>query len=223
MTANEIGRCLLSLPSWQNLGRLVLALSLDVAWLLATVADALLGLCRWALSGDVTCLATVVALLTTALGAVLAVVTIATARLEAVSYVSWRVRINLRSRSGHHLVLLQHHTLRRVHHHSLHHVRRRRSYRHQPGGTNERYDRPGHLCIVSNNPSQQQRNTDICSTLVRHRLLLRRSLRRCCRPSFHRHRRRSVGCRAGRSHGLDGLHHHICSRSLAWEHLGIRG
>ena len=141
----------LSLPSWQNLGRLVLALSLDVAWLLATVADALLGLSRWALSGDVTCLATVVALLTTALGAVLAVVTIATARLEAVSYVSWRVRINLRSRSGHHLVLLQHHTLRRVHHRSLRHVRRRRSYRHQPAGTNERYDQPGHLCIVSNN------------------------------------------------------------------------
>jgi hypothetical protein len=68
-----------------KLGRLVLALSLNMAWLLATIADALLGLGRWALSGDVTSLATVVALLATALGAVLAVVTIATARLDMVN------------------------------------------------------------------------------------------------------------------------------------------
>lgn len=139
----------MSLPSWQNLGRLVLALSLDVAWLLATVADALLGLSRWALSGDVTCLATVVALLTTALGAVLAVVTIATARLGVVSLVFCRVRVNLRSRSVHHLVLLRHHNLHHVRRRSLHRVRRRRNYHHQPGGTNERYDRPGHLCMLS--------------------------------------------------------------------------
>lgn len=56
-----------------------------MAWLLAAVADALLGLSRWALSGDMTSFATVVALLATALGAVLAVVTIAAAGLKIVS------------------------------------------------------------------------------------------------------------------------------------------
>lgn len=71
-----------------SVGRLVLALSLDVSWLLAAVAHALLGLSRWALAGDMTCLATVVALLATALGAVLAVVTIPAAGLENVSWVS---------------------------------------------------------------------------------------------------------------------------------------
>lgn len=77
----------MSPSSFSRVGRLVLALSLDVAWLLAAIADALLGLGRRALAGDVTGLATVVALLTTALGAVLAVVTITTARLEGISRV----------------------------------------------------------------------------------------------------------------------------------------
>jgi hypothetical protein len=72
----------LSPSSLSSVDRLVLALSLDVSWLLAAVADALLGLSRWALAGDVTSLATVVALLATALGAVLAIVTIPTAGLQ---------------------------------------------------------------------------------------------------------------------------------------------
>jgi hypothetical protein len=76
----------LSPSGLSSVGRLVLALSLDVAWLLAAVADALLRLGRWALSGDVAGLTTIVALLTTALGAVLAVMTIPTAGLESVSW-----------------------------------------------------------------------------------------------------------------------------------------
>jgi hypothetical protein len=57
-----------------------------VARLLAAVADTLVALGRWALSRDMADLATVVALLATTLGTVLAVVTIAAARLICVRW-----------------------------------------------------------------------------------------------------------------------------------------
>ena len=55
---------------------LILALSLNVTWLLAAVADTLLALGRWTLAGDVANLTAVVAFLSATLSAVLAVVAV---------------------------------------------------------------------------------------------------------------------------------------------------
>ena len=80
------------------------------------------------------------------------------------------------------------------------------------------------LCVNDCSDHLRKFITHTCSTLV-HLLHLRRcSLLRCRFPSYRRHPLHySADRRTGRSHGLDGLRRRTYSKSLAWEHLGIHG